>query len=151
VTRVRRVPFRSSAGTSLRSLSGVFDRLEFLYLPSRDVAADVKHFTDGIGAQLVFAIEAFETRVAMVRLSPQSPVLLLAEHLKGDRPVLVHSVTDLEQAIAELEHRGVTVGQRFEIPFGPAAELVNPGPQRVALYQSTRPEAAEHLAGRRDF
>jgi hypothetical protein len=129
----------------------VFDRLEFLYLPSRDVAADVKHFTDGIGAQLVFAIEAFGTRVAMVRLSPESPALLFAEHLQGDQPVLVHSVNDLELAISELEARDVTVGARFEIPFGPAVELVNPGPQRVSLYQATRPEAAEHLAGRRDF
>jgi urease beta subunit len=129
----------------------VFDRLEFVYLPSRDAAADVKHFTDGLGAELVFAIEAFATRVAMVRLSPDAPALLLAEHLEGDRPVLVHRVSDLEHAIAELANRGVAVGARFEIPFGPAVELVNPGPQRVALYQGTRLEAAEHLAGRRDF
>jgi hypothetical protein len=47
----------------------VFDGLEFVYLPSRDVAADLKHFTDQVGAELVFAIEAFGTRVAIVRLS----------------------------------------------------------------------------------
>jgi len=63
----------------------VFDALEFVCLPSRDVAADLKHFTDQLGAELVFAIEAFGTRVAMVRLSPGPPALLLAGHLEGDR------------------------------------------------------------------
>ena len=31
----------------------MFDRLDFVYLPSRDVAADVRHFTGGLGAELV--------------------------------------------------------------------------------------------------
>jgi hypothetical protein len=129
----------------------VFDRLEFGYLPSRDVAADVKHFTTGLGGELAFAIEAFGTRVAMIRLNPDPPTLLLAEHLHGDQPVLLFRVPDLDRAIVELENRGVEVGARFGIPHGPAAELVNPGPQRVALYQLTRPDIAEQLNGRRDF
>jgi hypothetical protein len=129
----------------------VLERLDFVYLPSRDVAADVAHFTDGLGAELVFAIEAFETRVAMVRLSPDPPALLLAGHLEGERPVLVHRVRELGQAIAELSDRGVEIAARFEIPHGPVAEIANPGPQRVALYELTRPEVAERLAGRRDF
>jgi hypothetical protein len=129
----------------------VFERLDFVYLPSRDVAADLSHFTDELGAELVFAIERFGTRVAMLRTSPHPPALLLAEHLEGDRPVLVHRVADLEQAIAELQERGVQVAARFEIPYGPAAELVSPGPQRVALYEATRPEMSDRLAGRRDF
>jgi hypothetical protein len=129
----------------------VFDALDFVYLPSRDVAADVARFTDGLGAELVFAIERFGTRVAMVRLSPDPPHLLLARHLGGDQPILVHRVADLEGAISELETRGVAIGERFEIPFGPGAELELPGPQRVALYERSRPEMAERLEGRRDF
>lgn len=129
----------------------MFDWLEFVYLPSRDVAADLKHFADKVGAELVFAIEAFGTRMAMVRLSPDPPALLLAGHLEGDQPVLVHRVADLELAIAELEDRGVEIGARFEIPYGPGVELVSPGPQRLALYQLTRPDASERLAHRRDF
>jgi hypothetical protein len=129
----------------------VFDRLEFVYLPSRDVAADVKHFTDGLGGELVFAIEAFGTRVAMIRLNSDPPAVLLAGHLEGDQPVLVYRVEDLEQAVAELEDRGVEAAARFEIPHGPGVELVNPGPQRVALYQLTRPGARARLDGRRDF
>lgn len=147
------IPSRSSGGplTSRRSLLVVFDRLDFVYLPSRDVAADVEHFTHAVGAELVFAIEAFGTRVAMIRLSPDPPALLLAEHLDGDQPVLVHRVPDLEQAIADLEGRGVKLAARFGIPHGPGAELVCPGPQRLALYQLTRPAAPERLEGRRDF
>jgi hypothetical protein len=129
----------------------VFESLDFVYLPSRDVAADLAHFTKALGAELVFAIERFGTRVAMVRLSPEPPHLLLAQHLHGDQPILVYRVADLEAAIAELEPRGEVVGARFEIPFGPGAELDLPGPQRVALYERSRPEMAQRLAGRRDF
>jgi hypothetical protein len=129
----------------------VFDALDFVYLPSRDVAADLEHFANRLGAELVFAIEAFGTRVAMLRLSPEPPALLLAGHLEGEQPVLVHRVADLARAAGELEDRGVEIRARFEIPHGPALELVSPGPQRVALYELTRPDARERLANRRDF
>jgi hypothetical protein len=129
----------------------MFDRLDFIYLPSRDVAADVEHFTRGLGAELVFAIEAFGTRVAMVRLSPDPPPLLLAGHLEGDQPVLVYRVEDLDRIVARLRDRQVEIGVEFEIPHGRGAEITNPGPQRLALYERTRPEADERLAGRRDF
>lgn len=129
----------------------MFDRLDFVYLPSRDVAADLVQFTRRLGADFVFAIEAFDTRVAMVRLEPNPPALLLAGHLEGDQPVLVYRVASLEKAITELRRREVQVALRFEIPHGPGAELVNPGPQRVALYERTRPQADQRLAGRRDF
>jgi hypothetical protein len=129
----------------------MFESLEFVYLPSRDVAADVEHFTAGLGGELVFAIEAFGTRVAMVRLNPDPPAVLLAGHLEGDQPVLVCRVRDLDRSVTELEERGVGVAAHFEIPHGPGVELLTPGPQRVALYQLTRPGAPERLLGRRDF
>ena len=129
----------------------MFDRLDFVYLPSRDVAADLIHFSRRLGAELVFAIEAFGTRVAMVRLDPHPPALLLAGHLDGDQPILVYRVAELERTITELRRRDVEVAMRFEIPHGPGAELTNPGPQRIALYQLTRPEVGERLGGRRDF
>ncbi len=129
----------------------MFDRLDFIYLPSRDVAVDLTHFSSRLGAEVVFAIEAFGTRVAMVRLAPNPPPLLLAGHLEGGQPVLVYCVASLDQALAEVRERGVELGLRFEIPHGPGAELTNPGPQRIALYERTRPEADKRLAGRRDF
>jgi hypothetical protein len=103
------------------------------------------------GASPVFAIEAFGTRVAMLTLADRSPAILLAEHLEGEKPVLVFRVSDLEASVSELEARGVEVAAKFGIPHGPAVELAAPGPQRIALYELTRPEARERLAGRRDF
>jgi len=129
----------------------VFEQLDFVYLPSRDVAHDLKHFTERLGGDLAFAIEAFGTRVAMIRLTDRPPALLLAEHLEGDQPVLVHRVDDLDAAIAGAERRGAEIAARFEIPHGPGAEIICPGPQRLAIYESTRPGAPARLEGRRDF
>jgi hypothetical protein len=120
-------------------------------MPSRDVAADLKLFTDGLGASFVFAIEAFGTRVAMVKLAEQPPAVLLAGHLEGDGPVLVYRVDELERTVGELAERAVAVAARFEIPHGPGVELETRGPQRIALYQLTRPGAPSRLTGRRDF
>lgn len=129
----------------------MIESLDFVYLPSRDVARELAFFVDGLGAPVVFAIEAFGTRVAMVMLGSGSPPLLLAGHLEGEQPVLVYRVADLEDAAATLERQGVEASLRFEIPHGPGMELTTPGPQRIALYQLTRPGAAERLTGRRDF
>lgn len=129
----------------------LFDSLDFLYMPSHDVASELGHFEEVLGGEVVFAIEAFGTRVAMVRLAPQPPALLLAGHLEGDRPVLVFRVDGLDEAIARLEQRGAKAGTRFGIPHGPGCEFFLPGGHRLALYELTRPEAAERLAGRRDF
>jgi hypothetical protein len=45
----------------------------------------------------------------------------------------------------------VEIVRGFEIPHGPGVEIANPGPQRIALYELTRPERVSQLAGRRDF
>lgn len=142
---------RASPAPAGRTLRGLFEKLDFVYLPSRDVAGDLEHFSESLGATVVFAIAAFGTRVAMVNLAESSPALLLAGHLEGDRPILVYRVADLEQAVSELSKRGAQAGARFEIPHGPGVEMVLPGPQRLALYQLTRPDAPTRLGGRRDF
>ena len=139
------------AWSSARNLGRLFESLDFVYHPSRDVAADLEYFTSSLDARCVFAIEAFATRVAMVELTESPPAVLLAGHLEGDAPVLVFRVTDLEQTVDALTARGARVGARFEIPHGPGAELHLDGPQRIALYELTRPGAPERLAGRRDF
>ena len=129
----------------------MFEQLDFVYMPSRDVAADIEHYTEKLGAELVFAIEAFGTRVAMIRIAPDEPELLLAQHLEGTEPVLLYRVADLEAAIAELAERGAEVRERFGFPYGRGAELVTPNPQRLAIYERAWPEKGESLAGRRDF
>ena len=82
-------------------------------MPSRDVAADVESLSEGLGAEVVFAIEAFGARVAMLRLAEGPPELLLADHLEGERPVLVYRVDDLEAAVSELRSRGVDAGRSW--------------------------------------
>lgn len=126
----------------------MFEALDFLYMPTDDVAGEVEHFTSVLGAELVFAIEAFGARVAMVRLAEAPPTVMFADHLEGERPVLVYRVADLDTAVAEL---GVGDPARFEIPHGPCVELHTPAGHRVALYELTRPQVAERFAGRRDF
>ena len=130
---------------------GDFEQLDFLYMPSRDVAADLAFYTEVLDAEIVFAIEAFGTRVAQVRLVQDGPRLLLAEHLEGEAPVLVYRVEDLDATVAELKQRGLDTGARFGFPHGPAVEFKAPGGQRIAVYQLTRPEADARLEGRQDF
>jgi catechol 2,3-dioxygenase-like lactoylglutathione lyase family enzyme len=126
------------------------ESLDFIYMPSPDPAAELDWFATTLGAEIVFAIEAFGTRVAMLRASA-GPPFLLAGHLEGERPILVFRVESLDAAAAELEAAGASVSAEFGIPHGPVREVEAPGGHRLALYELTRPGAAEHLQGRRDW
>jgi hypothetical protein len=128
-----------------------FEQLDFLYVPSDDVAGDRDHFVDVLGGRLVFAVESMGTRVAAVELTTGPPLVLLTDHLEGDRPILVYRVPNLEDALATLAARGWKRVGTFEIPHGPCCSFTTPGGHRVALYQLARPEAAGHFDGRRDF
>ena len=128
-----------------------FQQLDFVYTPSRDVATDLGYFTEVLGGRVVFAVEAMGTRVAAVQLTGGPPLLLLAEHVEGDRPILVYRVADLGVALEALPARGWQRHATLEIPQGPCCSLWTPGGHRIALYQLTRPEVASHFAGRRDF
>ena len=128
-----------------------FVSLDFVYMPSRDVVADVAYFTDVLGGRLVFAVEGMGTRVAMVELAETPPRILLAGHLEGDQPVLVYRVADLGVAMQELAARGWKPEPTFEIPHGPVCTFRTTGGHRLAIYQLARPEVGEHFEGRRDF
>jgi hypothetical protein len=129
----------------------MFERLDYLYMPSRDVPADVAWFTDVLGGRLVFAVEAIGTRVAMIELTAEPPRILLAGHLVGERPILVYRVADLDGAARQLSARGWDEGRVLEIPQGPVRSFVAPGGQRFAIYELTRPGVEASFAGRRDF
>jgi hypothetical protein len=129
----------------------MFEQLDYVYMPSADVAADVRYFTDVLGGRLVFAVEGMGTRVAMVELTSQPPRILLAGHLEGDRPILVYRVDRLEAAAKDLEERGWHPGHSLEIPQGPVRSFTAPGGQRLALYELTRPNVEATFSGRRDF
>lgn len=128
-----------------------FERLDYVYTPSRDVAADARYFTDVLGGRLVFAIEAMGTRVAMIELTAEPPRIVLADHLEGDQPILVYRVASLRDAVAELKTRGWQSSHALEIPQGPVRSFVTPGGQRFALYELSRPGVEASFEGRRDF
>jgi hypothetical protein len=129
----------------------MFERLDYIYMPSADVAADVAFFRDVLGGKLVFAIEGMGTRVAMIELTAEPPRILLAGHLEGDIPILVYRVDSLDAAARDLQGRGWHEGHTMEIPQGPVRSFVAPGGQRLAIYELTRPGAEASFAGRRDF
>jgi hypothetical protein len=128
-----------------------FESLDYLYTPSRDVAADIRYFIDVLGARLVFAIEAMGARVAMVELTDGPPHVVLNDHLEGDRPILVYRVASLRETAAGLAERGWTAEHSLEIPQGPVTTFQAPGGQRLAVYELARPGVIETFAGRRDF
>ena len=128
-----------------------FESLDFVYMPATDVAAELEHVTTVLGGEVGWAIERFGTRVAMVRLAAGRPELLLAEHLEGERPLLVYRVASLETAVEVLTARGWVEQVRAGMPYGPLSVFATPGGMQLAIYENTRPHAAEMLAGRRDF
>jgi hypothetical protein len=128
-----------------------FERLDFVYTPSQDVAADAAYFTDVLGGRLVFAIEGMGTRVAAIELTEAPPLVLLTDHVEGDRPILVYRVGDLDATRDALERRGWEPAGTFEIPHGPCCSFRTPGGHRFAIYELVRPEVAASFEGRRDF
>lgn len=128
-----------------------FEQLDFLYIPSRDVASDLAHLTEVMGGRVVFAIEAMGARVAAVELTDGPPLALLIDHLEGERPILVYRVADLSASLAALESRGWERGPMLEIPHGPCCSFRTPGGHRFALYQLSRPDVGASFEGRRDF
>src|SRR5438034_6836519 len=131
--------------------NATFEQLDFVYTPSRDVAADLAYFVEVLGGRVVFAIDSMGTRVAAVELTTGPPLVLLADHVEGERPILVYRVADLGAVLAGLEARGWQRQRTLEIPHGPCCSFRTPGGHRIALYQLTRPEVVAHFNGRRDF
>ncbi|HJR19946.1 MAG TPA: hypothetical protein VJ922_09550 [Actinomycetota bacterium] len=141
---LRRERSRTDAGV-------VFEQLDFLYIPSTDVAADAAYFTEVLGGRLAFAIDDDGARVAMVEMTEGPPALLFTDHLEGDRTIFIYRVTNLRRALKELADRGWEPEETFEIPQGPCCSFVTPKGQRVALYERTRPDVESHFLARRDF
>jgi hypothetical protein len=90
-------------------------------------------------------------RVAMVELASGPPHVLLADHLDGERPVLVYRVDDLRKSVAALKKRGLKKSTGVELPVGPAVTFALGGGHRIALYEASRPQVLQHFLGRQDF
>lgn len=134
-----------------RKPSYPFLQLDYLYTPSKDVAADARYFTDVLGGALAFSVEGMGARVAKVELTQGPPHLLLTDHLEGERPIFIYRVADLDEAMSALKKRGWKKAQALEIPMGPCCSFTTPSGHRLAIYELTRPEVAKHFDGRFDF
>ena len=147
------MPRRTPDEPNSQKVSGQppFIQLDYLYVPSADVAKDLEYFTEVLGAELAFAVEGMGARVAMLRMTEGPPHVLLTDHLEGDRPIFIYRVADLYEALAELKSRGWKRAHTLEIPMGPCCSFTTPGGHRVAIYELARPEVAKHFLGRRDF
>lgn len=128
----------------------MFGSLDYLYMPSRDVAADKRYFSDALGGECLFAIDDGGTRVAMIALGAAPPHILLTDHLETEEPILIYAVDHLASRRDELRAKSV-VGRSLELPVGPAFSFTAPGMQRVAIYQPTRAEVLRSFVGRHDF
>jgi hypothetical protein len=125
-------------------------RLDYLYTPSRDVAADLRYFVDVLGATFGFAIQDGGVRVALVEVGAP-PAILLTGHLEGDRPIHLYAVDDLAAVRHELAARGWEEERAIELPPGPAITFRTPGGLRLAIYEPVRPFVVESFRGRHDF
>jgi hypothetical protein len=80
--------------------------LDFLYVPSADVAADATYWVNVLGARLAFAVDGMGARVAMLELGSSGPRVLLTDHLEDKRTVLIYRVEDLDRTMEELHSKG---------------------------------------------
>ncbi|SRR6266705_738219 len=117
-----------------------FEQLDFLYTPSRDVAAHLAYFADVLGGRVAFAVEAMGARVAGIELGRGPPLVLLADHVEGDRAILVYRVADLRAMLVALESRGWTQEATSRSRTGRAARSELPG-VTVSRCMSARAQA----------
>jgi hypothetical protein len=114
-------------------------RLRYLYLGTPNIEKDVDYYTKGLGANKVWDISSFGTRVSALRLG-EGPLLLLADHRPAPSRILVCQVNDLRIVSEELRKKGwKPEGERFEIPEGPCYRFNDPSGNPLALLEITRP------------
>jgi len=129
----------------------MFGTLDFIYVPCHDIDEGLDYYVKQLGAQLGWKVRDGATTVASIRLNPDGPQILLADHLEGKVPLLIYRVADLNAVTTDLSKRGWQPdGPAFEIPHGPCITFRDPNGQRLALYELVRPEANRVFAGRID-
>ena len=148
-TASRRTPSTNSYGSTLGERP-LFQSLDFIYVPTEDVDASARRYVEELGAELVWKVRGMGTVLACLRVSDTGPAILLSGHLEGATPILICRVDDYTGTVARLRAADAADLRELEIPPGPCASFRAPGGQRLAIYELTRPGAAEHFVGRID-
>jgi hypothetical protein len=123
-------------------------RLEFIYTPTQNLEQDCASL-QALGADVVWKIQAYGTRAVCLVWQSDAPKTVLAEHLVGDRPILVYRVDELAESKQKLHALGIA-GHAFEIAPG-VGWVFEVGTQRLAVYELTRPHGLNIHDGRMDF
>lgn len=133
------------------SRPALFQALDYLYLPAPDIGAAITFYTEMLGGELLWRIRDGDTWVAAVRLAPDAPLVVLANHLEPGHGLLVYRARSLAETQRALASHGWSAeGEPFELPQGPCIVFRDPGGQRLAAYERVRPGVDDHFRGRFD-
>ncbi len=125
--------------------------LDYVYLPAPDIDSAVKYYAEALGGELLWRIRDGETLVAAVKMGDAMPQVVLANHLAAGEGLLIWRVESVAATKEALASRGWTAETPpFELPQGPCVVFRDPGGQRLAAYERTRPEADVKFRGRFD-
>jgi predicted enzyme related to lactoylglutathione lyase len=125
-------------------------RLAYLYIGTAAFDRDVAYYRDVLGAEVVWAFNAFDAKVAALRVA-DGPLFLLADHRPAPSCMPILAVENLEATVEELKERGWHFeGNLFEIPNGPCCRFNDPSGNPLALFQDVRPDAMERAFADKD-
>ena len=117
--------------------------LAYLYVGTADFERDCAYYANVLGAERVWAFNAFGAKVAAFRVC-EGPLLLLADHRPAPSMMLILAVPDLDEASNSLRARGwKSDGEVFEVSNGPCLRFTEPSGNPYALLQNERPDAME--------
>jgi hypothetical protein len=116
--------------------------LRYLYVGSRDTAADVAVWLEIPGARLRWRFRRFGADVAAVDLG-SPPVVLLADHRPPGAVLPIYAVADLDSAASSLADGWTVAVGPMGTPEGPACVLRNDSGTAIALLQLDRPDALD--------
>src|SRR5262245_24345801 len=108
--------------------------LEYLYVGTADFDRDCAYYANVLGAERVWAFNAFGARVAAFRVC-QGPLLLLADHRPAPGCMPVLAVADLNATVKELLARG----RRSRFPTAPATASRTPAATPSPCSRTTAP------------
>ena len=128
-----------------------FMSLDFLYIPAPDIEASIKYYTQVLGGELLWKINAFGVWVACVTLSEaEKPYVLLADHIHKNDVMLVYQVENLENTVVKLKAKGWKEENRIEIPPGPCCTFRDPAGNAIVIYENLRPDVMQEFKGKID-
>jgi predicted enzyme related to lactoylglutathione lyase len=126
-----------------RAMQSPLGKLEYLYIGTAAFERDVAYYRDVLGAEVVWAFNAYRAKVAALRLC-DGPLFLLADHRPSPSCMPVLAVENLEATIAELKRRGwQSESDSFEIPNGLCYRFADPTGNPFAIFQNLLPDSME--------